>query len=280
MFLNTSTIYSSDIEEIISHRYDNGGDLWATPDNRLLKGAPYTTLESVLYLLEVGLPTNNSIMKDTVELIFSTWQKDGRFRIFPKGAIYPCQTALALKVLCYLGFSSDSRCQKSFQYFAETQQEDGGWKCNKYSFGHGEETNYSTPYTTMVVLDALRFTDLSVTKIDISKAVDFLLQHWVIRKPISPCHYGIGSLFMQVGYPFRDYNLFYYLFVLSFYKQVKDDTRFLDALNALKAKTVDDKIIVERVVPKLAKLSFCRKGQVSELATKRFNEILQNIENM
>lgn len=269
--------YDSDIEEIISHRYDNGGDLWATADNRLLKGAPYTTLESILYLIELGISPDTPIMKDAAELILSTWQTDGRFKIFPKGAIYPCQTALALKVLCYLGFSSDSRCQKSFQYFTDIQQEDGGWKCNKYSFGRGEETNYSTPYTTMIVLDALRFTDLSTTKIKLDKAVDFLLQHWIIRKPISPCHYGIGSLFMQVGYPFRDYNLFYYVYVLSFYNQVQNDQRFLKALAALKEKTIDGKIIVERVVPKLAKLFFCRKGQPSELATKRYNEILKNI---
>lgn len=270
-------MYASDIEEIISHRYDNGGDLWATTDKRLLKGAPYTTLESILYLVELGVPSDTPIMKDAANLVLSTWQTDGRFKIFPKGAIYPCHTALALKVLCYLGFSSDSRCQKTFQYFADIQQEDGGWKCNKYSFGHGEETNYSTPYTTIVVLDALRFANLSVTKIKCDKAVEFLLQHWIIRKPISPCHYGIGSLFMQVSYPFRDYNLFYYLYVLSFYNQAKKDQRFLEALTVLNEKTVDGKIIVERVVPKLAKLSFCRKRQPSELATERYNEILKNI---
>lgn len=270
-------MYAADIEEIISHRYDNGGDLWATTDKRLLKGAPYTTLESILYLVELGVPSDTPIMKDAANLVLSTWQTDGRFKIFPKGAIYPCHTALALKVLCYLGFSSDSRCQKTFQYFADIQQEDGGWKCNKYSFGHGEETNYSTPYTTIVVLDALRFANLSVTKIKCDKAVEFLLQHWIIRKPISPCHYGIGSLFMQVSYPFRDYNLFYYLYVLSFYNQAQKDQRFLEALTVLNEKTVDGKIIVERVVPKLAKLSFCRKRQPSELATERYNEILKNI---
>ena len=32
--------YNSDIETILSHRNDNGADFWATPDKRLLKGAP------------------------------------------------------------------------------------------------------------------------------------------------------------------------------------------------------------------------------------------------
>lgn len=275
--MKTDNPYASDIEEILSHRYDNGGDLWATSDRKLLKGAPFTTLESILYLLELGVSPEEPILQEAKELLFSTLQADGRFRVFPKGGIYPCQTALVLNVLCHLELSSDSRLQKSFQYFLDTQQADGGWKCNKYSFGHGEETEYSTPYTTLIVLDAFRHTGFLNSELQLDKAVDFLLKHWVIRKPISPCHYGIGTRFLQVSYPFRGYNLFYYLYVLSFYNRAKDDPRFLEALEVLRSQTVDNQIVVERVVPKLAKLSFCRKGQPSILATNRYNEILENV---
>ena len=40
--------YASDVEAILSHRYDQGADFWATPDRRLLKGAPFTALESAM----------------------------------------------------------------------------------------------------------------------------------------------------------------------------------------------------------------------------------------
>jgi hypothetical protein len=83
---------------------------------------------------------------------------------------------------------------------------------------------------------------------------------------------------MQVEYPFRNYNLFVYLYVLSFYKQAKSDIRFREALDALQAKAVNGQIVVERVVPKLAGFTFCKKGKPSGLATKRYNEILQNLE--
>lgn len=36
-------------------------------------------------------------------------------------------------------------------------------------------------------------------------------------------------------------------------------------------------IVVERVVPKLAKLSFCKKGAPSALATRHYLEILNNL---
>ncbi|NLB32541.1 MAG: prenyltransferase, partial [Tissierellia bacterium] len=112
----------------------------------------------------------------------------------------------------------------------------------------------------------------------LDKAVEFLLEHWRIRKPIGPCHYGIGTLFMQVEYPFRNYNLFEYVYVLSFYNQAKEDKRFLEALDALKSKMVDGQIVVKRVVPKLAGFSFCKKGKTSILATKRYHEILKNLQ--
>lgn len=82
---------------------------------------------------------------------------------------------------------------------------------------------------------------------------------------------------MQVEYPFHNYNLFEYVYVLSFYNYAKTDKRFLEALKALQAKTVDGQIIVERVVPKLAKLNFCKKGAPSERATERYHEILRNL---
>ena len=95
--------YSSDIAEIISHRHDNGADFWTTTDHKLLKGAPYTTLESALYLLELGVPADDEILKGVAALIFENWKEDGKIRTSPSGGIYPCQTALAVKVLCRLG---------------------------------------------------------------------------------------------------------------------------------------------------------------------------------
>ncbi len=267
----------SDVEEILSHRHDNGADCWATPDQKLLKGAPFTTLESVSYLMELGMSPDEEVMKKAAALIFHNWREDGRIKISPKGGIYPCHTALAVNLLCKMGYARDERVGKSFAYFLDTQQADGGWKCNKYSFGRGEETEYSTPYTTLEALDLMRHSSCYDKDLRLDKAVEFLLEHWVIRKPISPCHYGIGTLFMQVEYPFRGYNLFYYVYVLSFYKRARKDPRFLEALEALRDRTVNGQILVERVVPKLAKLRFCRKGEVSEPATRRNREILENM---
>jgi hypothetical protein len=82
---------------------------------------------------------------------------------------------------------------------------------------------------------------------------------------------------MQTEYPFRNYNLFVYVYVLSFYKRSQNNRRFLEALQILESKMVNGQIVVERVNQKLAGLSFCQKGQASALATKRYQEIISNI---
>lgn len=269
--------YELDVEAILSHRQDNEADLWTTPDQRLIKGAPFSTLESILYLLELGMEPTEPLMKEVAELIFSTWQEDGRFRVYPKGAVYPCHTIHAANALCHMGYACDTRLQKTFQHLFDIQYKDGGWRCNKFSFGRGPETEYSNPLPTLNALDAFRFSNYLNKEPALDKAVDILLEHWTIRKPIGPCHYGIGTLFMQVEYPFRNYNLFVYVYVLSFYNRAKEDKRFLEALKTLESKMIDGQIVVERVVPKLAGLSFCKKNEPSALATIRYHEILQNM---
>ncbi len=276
--MSVEQAYRPDVEAILSHRYDNGADYWATADGKLLKGAPYTTLESASYLLELGVSPDDEVMKGVADLIFRGWKEDGRIKTSPTGGIYPCHTALAVGVLCRMGYWNDDRIQKSAAYFFDTQEADGGWKCKKYSFGRGEETEYSTPYTTLAVLDFMRYMPQYRHDPRLERAVSFLLEHWTIRKPISPCHYGMGTLFMQIEYPFRGYNLFYYVYVLSFYESARQDRRFQEAFQALKAKTIQGQIPVERVVPKLARLKFCKKGEASQLATRRYREILENID--
>jgi hypothetical protein len=269
--------YQNDIDIILSHRHDNGGDYWATPDWRLAKGSPFSTYQSALMLLELGMDPGNPILVKVAELFFAIHRDDGRFKLYPNGGIYPCHTAYAAGLLCRMGYAADERIQKTLRYFLDTPYTDGGWRCNKFSFGKGQQTEHSNPLPTLNALDTFRFSAYLNTEPALDRAVDFLLAHWTTKKPIGPCQYGIGSRFMQVEYPLPDYSLFAYLHILSFYDRAKKDSRFLEALAALESKLVDGQIVIERVSPKLAELEFCKKGRASELATRRYREIVANL---
>ncbi|MCL1789505.1 MAG: prenyltransferase [Oscillospiraceae bacterium] len=269
--------YQSDVDAILSHRHDGGADHWTTPDKRLLKGSPFSAYTSVLMLLELGLNPSEPVLLETAELFFDAWKEDGRFQLYPKSSALACHTAPAAYLLCRMGYQADPRLQQTFRYFLDTPYMDGGWRCNKFSYGRGPETEHANAWPTLTALHAFRFTEHLNCEPVLDRAVEFLLAHWTIKVPIGPCHYGIGTRFMQVEYPFGGYNLFQYVYVLSYYDKAKNDPRFREALGALQAKLADEQIIVERVNPRLAQLAFCKKGQPSALATKHYHEILENL---
>lgn len=80
-------------------------------------------------------------------------------------------------------------------------------------------------------------------------------------------------------YPFLRNNLFYYVYVLSFYDRAKDDPRYLEALRFLESKLdARGRVNVERPNHRLADLSFRAVGRPAELATARYREVVKNLE--
>lgn len=147
----------------------------------------------------------------------------------------------------------------------------------RHSSAAGDVKESSNPGPTLDALDAFHFTKHVNREQILDKAVEFLLDHWVTRKPLGPCHYGIGRLFMQVEYPLRRYNLLNYVYVLSFYDRARSDSRFRQALDVLESKMRRGKVVVENPHRKLADLSLCTKQVPSDAATAHYRKILQNI---
>jgi hypothetical protein len=271
-------IFQADIEEVLNLRHVNGGDYWASEDGRLVVGSPFSTLESLQILYELGLGADHEAVAGALDLLIASARNDGRYQLAPSGTLYPCYTSNTARVLCRYGYTHDTRVQKSLEFLLESPYEDGGWRCNKFAFGKGPETEFSNPGVTLFVLDAFRFTEHLNNNPVLDQAVETLLDHWTVRRPIGPCQFGIGSLFMQVEYPFLRYNLFSYVYVLSFYDRARADLRFVEAFDLLTGKLDEDgRLIVERPNRKLAKLTAFAKGQGSEPATLRYREIASNL---
>lgn len=269
---------TGDIAAILARRKQFGGEYWTTPDRRIGKGSPFATVDCALMLADLGLKRTDPVMRGTAEVLFDAWQEDGRFRVAPKVSIYPCHTATVARVLCWLGYARDRRLKRTLEHLLETQHVDGGWRCSVCKLGRSAITDASNPGVTLAALDAFRFSALLNREKRLDRAVTFLLDHWDFRKPLGPCAFGIGSRFMQVEYPFLRYNLFFYVYVLSFYRSAHGDQRFRSALRALASK-LDEKgrVVVESPRRELAQMSFCAKGAASAPATKRYREILKNL---
>lgn len=269
----------NDVDRILARRHDSGGDFWATPDGRLDVGSPFSTLTSLLVLRELGVPPSHEAVRGGLDLIWRAWRDDGAIRLAPQAPLHPCYTAEALRVLVRCGQARDRRVQTTATTLLESAHETGGWRCQVTTFGRGAETHFANPGATLFVLDALRFlpTGLCRGRV-VDAAVESLLRHWDERKPVGPCHYGIGSLFMQVEYPFLRYNLFFFVYVLSFYPKARRDPRFRAALATLEGKLDGrGRVVVERPHRGFADLDLCRRGQSSARATRRYTEIVRNL---
>jgi len=269
--------YKADLDNILSTQHVNGAEYWSTPDGGIAKEGPFSTLGAGMILYEIGYDKRSNEIKGIADVIFKNIKDDGRIKVYPSGTVYPCQTANAARTLCYLGYAKDQRLIKTYDYFLNNQQADGGWRCNASKYGHGPETKYSNPGPTLTVLDVFRFTEQLNTNRKLDNAVDFLLKHWETKLPLGPCHYGIGSLFIKIEFPMVRYNIFHYVYTLSFYDRAKKDPRFIEALKIMTDKLVERKVVVESTNKKLSEYDFCRIGTPNELATERYNEIIVNL---
>ena len=64
-----NTAYRADIDQLLARQHDNGADAFMTPDGKLLKGGPFTALESAGYLLELGVPPEHPVLAAVAERI-------------------------------------------------------------------------------------------------------------------------------------------------------------------------------------------------------------------
>ncbi len=269
----------TDLDLLLAMRHDNGADFWATSDGRLGIEKPVSTLTALMIISELNVEADHEALQGAADLVLAAVREDGRVRIAPKGAIYPCHTAHAAAALCRNGYAEDKRVQLIFAWLLANRFQDGGWRCNKFIYGRGPETEFSNPNVTLLALDAFRFSKKYQDSKELDDAVETLLDHWTVKTPVGPCHYGMGSLFKQVEYPFLRYNLFYYTYVLSFYPKARQDQRFKEAFEALSHKLDDQQMLrIENPNRKISHFRFCQKGYPSESATSRYGEIVKNME--
>jgi len=273
--------YMSDVQSIFERKNQNGGEFWSRIDGDIHAPHGYSTIDTLTVLGELGVTAkDNNIISKAIEFVFTYQARDGCFKYSKKSSKLPCMTARILSAIGRLDSHYHERAEKSYQQLLESQWSDGGWRCNTVKIGKTAQSDASNPSTTLYVLDAFRFRNNSVKdNRQLEKGVDFLLQHWVSRKPNGPCNFGIGSRFLQIEYPFLRYNIFYFVYVLSFYANACKDHRFLEAYEHLANKTVNNELFPENPHSAWKEFDFATKQKVSVLGTKRWLEIISNIKN-
>ena len=271
--------YSEEIQVIFDKQEENGGPFWSREDGDVHAPHGSSTIDTMEVLGELGTKTKkHPTLLKAIDFLFEYQNVDGSFKYSKASSKLPSMTARIPAALARLGVGKDKRAEKGYYQLLDSQCSDGGWRCNTVRIGKSRETDASNPGTTLYVLDAFRFRSNSPKEIkQLNKGVDFLLNHWETKSPLGPCDFGIGSRFLRIEFPFLRYNLFYYVYALSFYKHAREDPRFLDAYKALWVKTRNEEVIPENPHRAWRTFHFAKTGQVSKLATKCWLEIKKNM---
>jgi hypothetical protein len=272
--------WTSEIQSIVDRERTNGGRFWSREDGNIHAPAGFSTLLVLNVLGELGATgRGHRVISGAVDLLFENQTDDGAFRYSPTSSEFPCITGQALAGLGRLGVAGDEGSEAGYRWLLDGQWSDGGWRCATVKLGRSPETDASNPGATLFVLDAFRFRhNTRKDETRLAGAVESLLRHWETRIPMGPCTFGIGSRFLKVEYPFWRYNLFYYVYVLSHYREARGDARFIDALEQLRAHTNDDGEVVIDTPPRAwQEYAFARRRQASALATARWQEIQGNL---
>lgn len=267
----TTAADKQDLATILGHRHDNGDDHWATADGKLYVDSPWSTIGALGLLHELDVPASHEAVAGALERVEAAVRDDGRIRLGPKTPLYPCYTAEALRMLCRFGRAGSPAVAAVIEHLLDTGHDTGGWRCSFSRFGKGPETAFANPGATLFVLDALRFVpELRAGHAVVDAAVESLLSHWETRAPLGPCHYGIGSTFLRLEYPFVRYNLFLWTEVLSHFERARGDDRFAAAVAELEAQLDDEgRLIVRRPHRGLGGLHLCTKDQPSRRGSAR-----------
>ncbi|MBN2736315.1 MAG: hypothetical protein JXR70_04995 [Spirochaetales bacterium] len=256
----------------------NGGTVWDRKDGSVYNPIGFSTIEILNVFADLKIDyKDENILNEALKKLISYYDiKTRLFKFADKSAKLPCITAKILSVLSKFNYPFSEK-ESCYQYFFDSQQEDGGWRCATVKIGKSPETDASNPGTTLYVLDSLRYRKNTKNEMEqLEKGVEFLLDHWVIKKPLGPCKFGIGSTFMKTEYPFIRYNIFFYSYVLSFYPKALKDKRFQQVLNELMKYETQTGIIINNPHKSWKKILY-QDSQECELANNKYVELKQNI---
>jgi hypothetical protein len=270
---------AKEFQAVFERHKSYGGQFWSRADGDIHAPYGFSTIDTLSVLGEAGLTINDHpLITEAVDFVFSYQNREGSFRYSLKSSNLPCLTARIIAAFGRLGISNDEKIEKSYRWLLDTQWNDGGWRCPMIKLGKSPLTDASNPGTTLYVLDAFRFrANQPDETIKLNKGVDFLLQHWEVRQPVGPCGFGIGTRFLKIEYPFLRYNIFYYVYILSFYKKARKDKRFQEAYTFLAGKSYNGNMIPENPHRAWQGFDFAKKRQVSSNATKRWLEMAMNL---
>jgi hypothetical protein len=198
-----------------------------------------TTFWVLGVLADFGLSKDDDRVARACEYVFGIQLEPGGFGWDPPTRAYECHTAILTETLAKLGYTSDRRLTRAYDWLASRQRLDGGFWCKNTGQPRGSKRREpSCAFATLLVLGALAQIRALRTSDTAKRAVEFLLGCWDKRGKVKYAGHDsqIGSGFDRLHYPFTDYRILKYLDVLSQFVSARQDRRVEEMLELVASK--------------------------------------------
>ncbi len=195
-----------------------------------------TTFWVLGMLADFGLTREDKKIGRACEYVFSTQLPEGGFGWAPPLTPGDCFTGILTESLAKLGYVSDPRLEKAYEWITGRQRLDGGFWCkNKGLPGGPREKEPSCAFATLCVLGALAQRPELRESTTAKKSAEFLFKCWENRGKIKYAGHDsqIGKGWEKLKYPFTDYRILKYLDVLSQLEFAKKDRRMNSMMDFL-----------------------------------------------
>jgi len=214
----------------------NRDGYWGTPKDIYTWWPKKNTTFWILGMLaDFGLSKEDRRIAKACEYLFSTQLSCGGFGCAPPPVPYDCFTGILAGSLAKLGYLTDPRLQKAYDWLQGRQRLDGGFWCKNSGLPGGRrEKERSCAFGTLCVLGALVQKSKGRDEMA-SRSTEFLLRCWERRGTVKYAGHDsqIGRGWEKLKYPFTDYRVLSYLDTLSQLESVKGDDRMAQIVDTL-----------------------------------------------
>jgi len=260
----------------------NQDGYWGTPkDIHTWWPRKNSTFWILPVLADFGLTAEDKKVARACEYVFSAQLESGGFGWDPPSTTGDCHSAIIVESLAKLGFQSDPRLRKAYEWLCDRQRLDGGFWCkNTGQIGGPRENEPSCAMATMFVLGALaqnpRLRDSHFAR----NGVDFLFECWKNRGKIRYAGHDsqIGTGWEKLKYPFTDYKILKFLDVLSQFEHAKPRLQESEIVSLLFSKRDSEgRFTSESIVKVWCDFDFGQKERPSRWITFLALLTLKNI---
>ena len=208
-------------------------------------------IHKLVFIADLGFTKENTQINTVAKNILDNQSEEGQFQTMLH--IYEryggsgkdelnwmlCDSPLLIYFLAKSGYSNHKQVLKAADHLVSFVR-DNGWPCGSSSSykgfrGPGRKDD-PCPYANLISLKALTQINKWKNSEEVHNGTEALLSLWEYRKTKKAYLFGMGTDFKKLKAPLIWYDILHVTNVLSEYKWVLDDKRYLEMIDMLEGK--------------------------------------------